>query len=46
MKEKGYGIHKDCETYIIENIKEEKKNKLVENMKKLEVLSKTIEECG
>ena len=44
MKEKGYGIHKDCETYIIENIKEEKKNKLVENMKKLEVLSKTIEE--
>jgi len=25
MKEKGYGIHKDCETYIIENIKEEKK---------------------
>ena len=43
MKEKEYGIQKDCETYAIENIKEEKKNKLEENMKKLEELSKNIE---
>ena len=43
MKEKGYGLHKDCETYIIENIKEEKKNKLEKNMKMLEELSRTIE---
>ena len=39
MKEKGYGIHKDCETYVIENIKEDKKSKLEENIKKLEELS-------
>ena len=43
MKEKGYGIHKDCETYIIENIKEEKKKSLEENMKMLKELSKNIE---
>ena len=43
MNEKGYGMHKDCKTYAIENIKEEKKNKLQENMKKLEELSKNIE---
>ena len=40
MKEKGYGAHKDCETCIIENIKEEKKSKLEENMKNLEELIK------
>ena len=43
IKEKGYGNHKDCEVCIIENIKVEKKNKLVKNMKKLEELSKSIE---
>ena len=43
IKEKGYGNHKDCEAYVIENIKEEKKNKLTENMEKLEELSKYIE---
>ena len=43
MNEKGYGLHKDCETYIIENIKEEKQNKLEKNMKMLEELSNNIE---
>ena len=43
MKEKGYGTHKDCETFFIENIKEEKKNKSEENMKKLEESSRIIE---
>ena len=42
-KEKGYGMHKDCQTYVIDNIKEEKKNKLENNLKKLEELSKIIE---
>ena len=36
MKEKGYGINKDCENYVINNIKEEKKKKIEENKKNLE----------
>ena len=40
----GNGIHKDCEVCIIEDIKEEKKIKLKENIKYLEELSKTIED--
>ena len=43
MKEKGYGIHADCEICIIENIKEEKKKKLENNIKTLEELSKNID---
>ena len=38
LKEKGCGLHKDCEVCVIENIKEEKKNKLKENIKCLEDL--------
>ena len=41
-KTKEYGQHKDCEICIIEDIKEEKKNKLKNNIKYLEELSKNI----
>ena len=43
IKEKGNGQHFDCEVCLIEDIKEEKKNKLEENMKYLEDFSKTID---
>ena len=35
LNEKGYGQHKDCDVCSIENIKDEKKNKLTENIKYL-----------
>ena len=35
----GYGQHKDCKICTLENIKEEKKNKLKENIKYLEDIS-------
>ena len=38
LTEKGGGQHKDCDICIIEKIKEEKKNKLKENIKCLEDL--------
>ena len=38
----GYGQHKDCEICTIENIKEEKKNKLKENIKYLEDLVNSL----
>ena len=38
IKQKGEGQHKDCDVCYIENIKEEKKNKLKENIKCLEEL--------
>ena len=41
---KGYGKHKNCEICFIENIKDEKKNKLKENIKYLEDLSKNFED--
>ena len=41
---KGYGQHKECDTCPIENIKEEKKSKLKENIKCLEELSNNLEE--
>ena len=43
MEGKGNGKHKDCDIYFIENIKDEKKNKLKDNIKYLEDLSKNIE---
>ena len=43
IKEKGYGQHSDCEVCLIENIKDEKKNKLKENINQLEELSNQIE---
>ena len=48
IKDKENGKHKDCEIYLLENIEEEKKNKLKNNIKILEDLSinlnKTIKE--
>ena len=41
---KGYGKHNNCEICFIENIKDEKKNKLKENIKYLEDLSKNFED--
>ena len=44
IKSKGYGIHKDCEAVEIEKIKDEKKNKLKENIKCLEELENKFNE--
>ena len=44
LKEKGCGLHKDCEVCILENIKDEKKNKLKENIKCLEDLENIFNE--
>ena len=43
LNEKGYGQHKDCDICSIENIKEEKKNKLNENINYLQDLSNNLE---
>ena len=42
--EKGNGQHKDCEVCVIEKIKDDKKNKLKENIKSLENLENNINE--
>ena len=44
LNEKGYGTHKDCEVCALEKIKEEKKNKLKENIKCLEDLENKFNE--
>ena len=44
IKGKGYGQHADCNICFIEDIKEEKKNAFIENIKKLENYSNTIEQ--
>ena len=44
IKYKGNGQHKDCNICTIEDIKEEKKNKLKSNIKCLEELSNLLEE--
>ena len=44
IKEKGNGQHFECEVCSVENIKEEKKNKLNENIKKLEEFSENIKD--
>ena len=44
INEKGDGQHKDCEVYTIEKIKEEKKNKLKENIKYLEDIENKFNE--
>ena len=41
---KGDGQHKDCDVICIEDIKEEKKNKLIENIKCLEELENKFNE--
>ena len=42
LEGKGYGQHKDCNIDFIENIKEEKKNKLKDNIKYLENISNNL----
>ena len=44
IKKNGKGQHTDCDVCILNDIKEEKKNKLKDNIKCLEELSKTLEE--
>ena len=44
IKKNKNGEHKDCDVCLIEDIKEEKLNKLKENISNLENLSKTIEQ--
>ena len=44
IKGKNKGQHKDCDVCFIEDIKDDKKNKLKSNFKQLEGLSKTLEE--
>ena len=44
LNEKGGGQHKDCDVCYIEEIREEKKNKLEENIKCLEDLQKKLNE--
>ena len=43
IKEEGYGQHCDCEVCHIKNIKNEKRNKLKENINNLEELNNQIE---
>ena len=43
IKGEGIGQHKDCDIFFIKEIKEEKLNKLNENLKYLEDLSKSLE---
>ena len=43
LNENGYGQHKDCDVCSIKDIKEEKKNKLNENIKYLQDLSNNLE---
>ena len=43
IKEKGNGQHTDCDVCLIEDIKNEKKNKLSENIKYLEDFSNNLE---
>ena len=43
LKDEGYGQHFDCDVCHIKNIKDEKKNKLKENINNLEELNNQIE---
>jgi len=44
IKSKGNGKHKDCDVCSIKKIKNQKKNKLIQNINFLEKLSKTIQQ--
>ncbi len=44
LNKEGDGQHKDCDVCYIEEIKDEKKNKLKENIKLLEDLQNTFDE--
>ena len=43
IKINGFGQHKDCDVCILQDIKEEKKNKLKDNIKFLEDLSNNLD---
>ena len=43
IKTKEIGIHKDCDVCLIDDIKNEKKNKIEENIKYLKELSNTLQ---
>ena len=45
MKNNIYGQHSNCSVITIEEIKDEKKSKYNENIRKLEELSKTFQNC-
>ena len=44
VSKKGYGLHKDCEICLIEDIKEEKKEKIKSNLKYLDEVSETLQD--
>ena len=44
IKAEGYGQHHDCDIYHIKKIKDEKRNKLKENINNLEELNKQIDQ--
>ena len=44
LEKNGIGLHKDCDVCFIEDIKEEKKNKIKSNIKYLEEISNTLQE--
>ena len=44
IKEKGKGQHFDCDVVILESIKEEKRNKLINNIKQLEDFSSSLKD--
>ena len=43
IKDEGYGQHFDCDVCLIKEIEEEKRNKLKENINKLEGLANQME---
>ena len=43
IKGDGFGQHTDCDVFLIKDIKDEKRNKLKENIKILEDLSKSLD---
>ena len=44
LEKNGIGLHKDCDVCFIEDIKEEKKNKIKSNIKYLEELSNSFKD--
>ena len=42
LVDNGYGQHKDCNVCVIQDVKEEKRNKLKDNLKYLEDISNKI----
>ena len=44
IKDKGKGQHHDCDVCVLESIKEEKRNKLKDNIKSLSIFAKNIKD--